>query len=65
MIAYSKDTKKINQAILILKDEFMLEKEDEIAEFLGLSIKRDMKDWKIMLSGINREDIKGYIFRRN
>ena len=40
-IFYSKEAKTIDEVILSLKDEFLLEKEEDMAGFLGIQIERN------------------------
>ena len=42
-IFYAEDNKKIDQVILSLNDKFLLEKDDDMVGFLGLSIKSGCK----------------------
>ena len=49
-IFYAKDSTCIDKIIDSLKDGFLLEKEDDMAGFLGLSILRDEKDGTVTLT---------------
>ena len=40
-IFYSESAKTIDEVILSLKDEFLLEREEDMADFLGIKITRD------------------------
>ena len=43
-IFYSKTSKKIDDVILSLKDEFILEREEDMAGLLGINIERDQEN---------------------
>ena len=49
-IFYAKDDSHINQIMYSLKESFLLEQEEDVAGFLGLQIKRDIKLGKITLT---------------
>ena len=49
-IFYVDDSKAVDKVIDSLKDEFLLEKEDDIAGLLGLSIHRDKSNKTVTLT---------------
>ena len=49
-IFYATDTTMINNVIDSLKDKFLLEREEDMARFLGLQIERDKSDGTVTLT---------------